>query len=142
MDRRPSLSLELRGSLAFLLSGTPSRNVVRSNLRPWCRRVILGHQPEAMGTEWEKATEGRRATVFSGGSQSTKRPVLRKMRLGSSCASPRGRLESRWSFNGEIRFFESYDELNRGRQVTPARTKLESQNFVILKGGRWMAPLF
>jgi TRAP-type C4-dicarboxylate transport system substrate-binding protein len=145
MDRRPSRVLAVVSAfLTLTLSGSPSaqsRSIKLATVVP--AGSIWDTTLKQMGTEWEKATDGRVAlTVFSGGSQGDEATVLRKMRLDALQAASLtvvGLGSIDWSFNvfSIPFFFESYEELNYVvERLTPTlKKRLESKNFVMLNWG-------
>jgi TRAP-type transport system periplasmic protein len=130
--------------LAFLLSGTLAAQKGAIKLATVVPAgSIWDNTLKQMGTEWEKATEGRvTLTVFSGGSQGDEATVLRKMRLDALQAASLtvvglGSIDSAFNVFNIPFFFESYDELNYVvDKLTPTlKKKLESKNFVMLNWG-------
>ena len=105
--------------LAFLLSGTLAAQKGAIKLATVVPAgSIWDNTLKQMGTEWEKATEGRvTLTVFSGGSQGDEATVLRKMRLDALQAASLtvvglGSIDSAFNVFNIPFFFESYGELN------------------------------
>jgi TRAP-type transport system periplasmic protein len=96
-----------------------------------------------MGTDWQKATDGRvTLTVFSGGVQGDEPTVLRKMRLdvlnaASLTVVGLANIDAGFNVFNMPFFFESYDELNAVVDaLSPAlRQRADSRGFVLLNWG-------